>query len=151
MLHDQPDDLQLLGDRLLLGIPLRGFDGRAIPLRDAAGQPVDPAEAALELLASAACLLTPEHEEELTAGALARARSVAIDAWGEGASRSGVTVRVTGVLVSAAVRASVLARDGTASPSELNRATLSWFEVSRLRRRELIEAGRLELDVRRSA
>ena len=44
------------------------------------------------------------------------------------------------VFVSAAVRASVIARASHASPSDINRATLSWYEVSQLRRRELLDA-----------
>ena len=50
--------------------------------------------------------------------------------------------RITGVLVSGAVRASVLAMRADACPTDLNRATLSWYERSDLRRRELLDAER---------
>ena len=34
---DATDDLPLIAERLRLGLPLRGFDGREIPLRTPAG------------------------------------------------------------------------------------------------------------------
>ena len=46
--------------------------------------------------------------------------------------------RITGVLVSAAVRADLIARQGFASPSELNRATLAWYQLHHLRRAALL-------------
>ena len=49
-----------------------------------------------------------------------------------------IVAKVTAVLVSAAVRASVIARGPDVSPSAINRATLSWYEMSHLRRRELL-------------
>ena len=70
------------------------------------------------------------------AGAIEAAAVVA------GESPAVVAARVTGVLVSGAVRASVLARGHDVSPSAINRATLSWYQVSELRRRELLEANR---------
>ena len=62
-----------------------------------------------------------------------------------------IAAKVTAVLVSAAVRASVIARGPDISPSALNRATLSWYEMSQLRRRELLDAGFAGQDQRRSA
>jgi hypothetical protein len=53
--------------------------------------------------------------------------------------------------VSAAVRASVIARGPDVSPSAINRATLSWYELSHLRRRELLNAGWVAMDHRQSA
>ena len=63
-----------------------------------------------------------------------------------------IAAKVTAVLVSAAVRASVIARSPDVSPSAMNRATLSWYEMSHLRRRELLmaECGTQE-DQRQSA
>ena len=62
-----------------------------------------------------------------------------------------IAAKVIAVLVSAAVRASVIARGPDSSPSALNRATLSWYEMSHLRRRELLDAGWWRIDERRSA
>lgn len=140
MHHDAYDDLQLLADRLRLGIPLRGFDGREIPLRDRFGRPIDPIQGARELLDSGAALLGPADAAVFTDDTLARAREVEAAACLEGADESGVTARLAAVFVSAAVRASVIARECHASPSVINRATLSWYELSQLRRRELLDA-----------
>ena len=62
-----------------------------------------------------------------------------------------ITAKVTAVLVSAAVRATVLARGPDVSPSALNRATLSWYEMSHLRRRERLDAVSTGQVQRRSA
>ena len=62
MLPDATDDLQLLAERLRLGLPLRGFDGREIPLRTVSGDCVDAIEAANALLLSGASLLSSDYE-----------------------------------------------------------------------------------------
>jgi len=135
------DDLTLLADRLRLGLPLRGFDGREIPLYDADGHEVDPIDAAHDLLMSGASLLRPEEAEPFIDLAIARAQAVEAASMSNGDSTAMVAAKVTAVLVSAAVRASVLARGRDCSPSALNRATLSWYEVQELRRRDLLEAS----------
>lgn len=56
-----------------------------------------------------------------------------------------------GGLVSAAVRASVIARGPDVSPSAINRATLSWYQMSHLRRSELLAADQFSRTERRSA
>jgi hypothetical protein len=151
MPHDANDDLRLLADRLRLGIPLRGFDGRQIPLRNAAGEELEQIAAARELLASAVILLPGDYAEAFIHATQARAVDVELEAWAAGATPSAVIVRVTAVYVSAAVRASILARCDDPSPSEINRATLSWYEMSQLRRRELLEGGWIAQDEQRSA
>jgi hypothetical protein len=138
MQPDPTDDLHLLADRLRLGLPLHGFDGREIPLRDRFGAPVDPIDAARALLASAASLLSADYADIFLEAAIERARDVEAAAWVEGATPSAVAVRVSAVLVSAAVRAGVIARGDDVSPSAINRAVLSWYQLSDLRRRELI-------------
>lgn len=135
------DDLPLIAERLRLGLPLRGFDGREIPLRDTAGELLDATEAAHALLLSAASLLEREYGDAFVFAALARAGDIEAAARMAGEPHTLVAAKVTAVLVSAAVRASVIARGPDTSPSALNRATLSWYEMSRLRRRELLEAG----------
>ncbi len=142
MYLDASDDLDLLADRLRLGVPLRGFDGREIPLRDAFGQHVLPVHAARELLDSGVSLLDPADAESFLEGTLARAREVEAAACMDGVDPSTIAARVAAVLVSAGVRASLLAQHRDVSPSEINRATLSWYEVSHLRRRELLDAAR---------
>ena len=52
-----------------------------------------------------------------------------------------VTSRVTGVLVSAAIRATVIARTRDASPTDLNQATLRWYHRHDLLRRQVIDAA----------
>lgn len=141
MHHDANDDFRLLADRLRLGIPLHGFDGREIPLRDRFGRPIASLQCARELLDSGVALLDPADASEFTADTLARARDVEAAACQEGVDGSGLTARVAAVFVSAAVRASVIAREAYASPSVINRATLSWYEMSQLRRRELLDAA----------
>ena len=145
------DDLSLLAERLRLGLPLRGFDGREIPLRNAAGANLGAMEAAHALLLSGASLLSAEYADAFVCAALARAGEVEAAACLAGDRPSVVAAKVTAVLVSAAVRASVIARGPDISPSALNRATLSWYERSHLRRRELLDAGFAGETVRRSA
>ena len=151
MLPDATDDLPLLAERLRLGLPLRGFDGREIPLRtrrrrmprgDRCGPraPAVGGEPALGRLRR--CLR------------LRRARPSRCDRVRRllaGDPPTVIAAKVTAVLVSAAVRASVIARGPDISPSALNRATLSWYEMSQLRRRELLDAGFMGQDQRRSA
>lgn len=134
------DDLDLLADRLRLGIPLTGFDGREIPLRDATGRAIDPIEAAHELLRSGATLLPSDDAGAFMDRAIRRAQRVETASCVAGDPMHVVTGRVTGVLVSAAIRATVMARTSAASPTDLNRATLSWFQVHGLRRRQLLDA-----------
>jgi hypothetical protein len=135
------DDLPLIAERLRLGLPLCGFDGREIPLRDSDGELLGATEAAHALLLSAASLLEREYGDAFVFAALARAGDVEAAATMAGEPHTVIAAKVTAVLVSAAVRASVIARGPDTSPSALNRATLSWYEMSRLRRRELLDAG----------
>lgn len=135
------DDLQLIAERLRLGLPLRGFDGREIPLRDTDGELLGATEAAHALLLSAASLLEREYGDAFVFAALARAGDVEAASTMADEPQTMVAAKITAVLVSAAVRASVIARGPDTSPSALNRATLSWYEMSRLRRRELLEAS----------
>ncbi len=71
--HTAPDDLPLLAERLRLGLPLRGFDGREIPLRTCEGQDLGATEAAHALLLSGASLLPADYAEAFVLQALARA------------------------------------------------------------------------------
>jgi len=135
------DDLSLLAARLKLGLPLRGFDGRDIPLRSVQGECMGPIDAAQSLLRSGASLLPAEESDEFIASVYQRAETIEAAARMAGESPAVVAARVTAVLVSGAVRASVLARGHDISPTAINRATLSWYEVSDLRRRELLDAG----------
>jgi hypothetical protein len=135
------DDLTLITDRLQLGLPLRGFDGRDIPLYDTDGAELDPIDAAHALLMSGASLLPPDESDAFIDLAIARAQGVEAASFAAGDSPALVAAKVTAVLVSAAVRATVIARGRDISPSALNRATLSWYEMQELRRRELIEAS----------
>jgi len=144
------DDLPLIAERLRLGLPLRGFDGREIPLRDADDVPLGAIDAAHQLLLSGASLLDREFADAYVFAALARAGEIETSATTAGEAQAVVAARVTGVLVSAAVRASVIARGPDTSPSALNRATMSWYEMSHLRRRELLDTG-WTFDERRSA
>jgi hypothetical protein len=133
------DDLPLIAERLRLGLPLRGFDGREIPLRDLDGELLGATEAAHALLLSAASLLDHAFADAFVFAAVARAGEIEAAATTAGEPQTVIAAKVTAVLVSAAVRASVIARGPDTSPSALNRATLSWYEMSRLRRRELLE------------
>ena len=148
---DTTDDLPLLAERLRLGLPLRGFDGREIPLRTAEGESLAATEAAHLLLLSGASLLSREYADAYVFAGLARAGAVEAAACLAGDTPNVIAARVTAVLVSAAVRATVIAHGPGISPSAMNRATLSWYEMSRLRRRELLDAGSMGLDQRRSA
>jgi hypothetical protein len=144
------DDLTLIAERLRLGLPLRGFDGREIPLRDPDGDLVGATEAAHELLLSGASLLDREFGDAFVFAALARAGEIEAAATMAGEPHAVIAAKVTAVMVSAAVRASVIARGPDTSPSAINRATLSWYEMSHLRRRELLNAG-WTFDEQRSA
>ena len=149
--HPASDDLSLIAERLRLGLPLRGFDGREIPLRDCHGELLGAIDAAHVLLRSGASLLDREFGEAYILAALARAGEIEAKASMAGEAPTVVAAKVTAVLVSAAVRASVIARGPDTSPSALNRATLSWYEMSHLRRRELLGAGWTTVDQRQSA
>jgi hypothetical protein len=143
MARTATDDLDLLATRLRLGIPLEGFDGRPIPLRHPDGEEVDPVEAARQLLDSAAALLPPVESVPFVERALGRARDIDAACLIGGESAALATARVAGVLVSAAVRASILARAAHASPADLNRATLAWYEVHDQHHRQLRDANAL--------
>ena len=147
MHHDAHDDLDLLAARLRAGIPLRGFDGREIPLRDPFARPVEPVRAARALLDSATALLPEVDDDEFLFRTLARAREVERVA-GPEADQAAIAARVTAVLVSAAVRASCLAQRPTASPSELNRAILSWFETCQLQGLTLLDGAHASTETR---
>jgi hypothetical protein len=149
--HTDTSDLPLIAERLRLGLPLRGFDGRDIPLRDESGDLLGATEAAHALLLSGASLLDREFGDAFVFAALARAGDVEAKASMAGEPATVIAAKVTAVLVSAAVRASVMARGRHASPSDLNRATLSWYEMSHLRRRELLEASWSTVEQRKSA
>jgi hypothetical protein len=151
MLPDATDDLQLLAERLRLGLPLRGFDGREIPLRTATGECLDAIQAAHALLRSGASLLSADYADAYVMAAIARAGAVESAACLAGEPETVIAAKVTAVLVSAAVRATVLARGPDVSPSAMNRATLSWYEMSQLRRRELLDAASMREEQRRSA
>ena len=145
------DDLPLIAERLRLGLPLRGFDGREIPLRTPGGECLSATEAAHLLLLSGASLLPADHADPFVFAALARAGEIETKACMAGDPPNVIVAKVTGVLVSAAVRASVIARGPDVSPSAINRATLSWYEMSHLRRRELLMAECAHGGVRQSA
>jgi hypothetical protein len=148
---DVTDDLPLIAERLRLGLPLRGFDGREIPLRTPAGACLGATEAAHLLLLSGASLLSADYADPFVFAALARASDIEAKACLAGDSPEIIVAKVTAVLVSAAVRASVIARGPDVSPSAINRATLSWYEMSHLRRRELLMSCAAQGDQRRSA
>ena len=137
--HD-PADLYAIADRLRQGIPDRGFDGRPIPLRDDDGSCLSSVDAARILLDSGIAALDPMDAVAFRAAVLERAWSVELAAITDGVEPSGVEARITAVLVSAAVRANVLGRGDDVSPSGVNRATLSWYDRSRLRSAELMTA-----------
>ena len=151
MLRDHGDDIPLVAERLRLGIPLTGLDGRDIPLRDAEGRPYTAVEAALLLLASGTNCLPPEEAHEAMELALARATEIE-DSIPDGGPDARVrAARITGVLVSAAVRAAAQARLADPSPTAINQAILSWFEVQRLRAQQLLVADASGLRVDRIA
>ena len=151
MYPDATDDLPLLAERLRLGLPLRGFDGREIPLRTPAGECLEATDAAHALLLSGASLLSADYADAYVFAALARAGAIESAASLAGDPPTVIAAKVTAVLVSAAVRASVIARGPDISPSALNRATLSWYEMSHLRRREVLGSGWSMVDELRSA
>ena len=132
------EDVRLLAERLRLGIPLNGLDGRDIPLRDQRGRPFEPIAAALMLLESAVSGLPPDIAYETCGDAIERATAIDTDAALDGLDDDTRQARVVGVLVSAAVRASLAARGGTLSPSDLNRATLGWYHEHQARRSQLL-------------
>jgi len=103
------------------------------------------------LLLSGASLLSADYADPFVFAALARAGEIEAKACAAGDAPNVVVAKVTAVLVSAAVRASVIARGPDKSPSALNRATLSWYEMSHLRRREVLDTGWSMVDERRSA
>jgi DNA-binding transcriptional regulator YdaS (Cro superfamily) len=115
------------------------------------GSPVAANEAAHALLLSGASLLSPDYADAFVFAALARAGEVEAAACRAGDSPGVIAAKVTAVVVSAAVRASVIARGPDVSPSAINRATLSWYELSHLRRRELLDAGWVAMDQRQTA
>lgn len=127
-----PDDRRLIADRLRLGIPVHGFDGRVIPLRTDDGE-VSLIGAAYDVLESALALHDLEIAHELMEAALSRAWAVEAAALADGVPTEGIHRRLVAVLISAAVRASVLASGRETSPSAVNRATLAWFEGTRQR------------------
>lgn len=92
------------------------------------------------LLQSGASLLPADEAETFIESVYERADAIEAGSRLSGDSPAVVTARVTAVLVSGAVRASVLARGHDISPSAINRATLSWYQVSDMRRRELLNA-----------
>jgi hypothetical protein len=138
---DPSDDVLILAERFQLGIPLLGMDGRTIPLRDAMGRPYGPIEAALLLVESALDLMDPDVADAFLDDTIDRAIAVEDAAIGAGFRGLDLDKRITGVFVSAAVRADLIARQGAASPSDLNRATLGWYQVQHLRRATLLAAS----------
>ncbi len=151
MLQCRPKTFHYFPSASAWACPLRGFDGREIPLRCPDGGNLGATEAAHALLLSGASLLSAEYADAFVFAALARAGAVEAEACMAGDPPEIITAKVTAVLVSAAVRASVLARGNDISPSAFNRATLSWYEMSRLRRRELLDAYDWATDTRQSA
>ena len=135
------DDITLITDRLRLGLPLRGFDGRDIPLYDADGCELDPVDAAHALLLSGASLLPPDESDAYIKFAIARARAVETTSFANGDEPPMVAAKVTAVLVSAAVRATVISGGRDISPSALNWATLSWYQLQEMHRAELLQAS----------
>ena len=149
---DATDDLPLLAERLRLGLPLRGFDGREIPLRTAAGECLDATDAAHALLLSGASLLSAEYADAYVFAALARAGAVesAACAGRRSARPSSPPRSLRSSSAPPSGRPSSLAARMSAR-ARMNRATLSWYEMSHLRRRELLDAGFAGQDQRRSA
>ena len=143
MLHAAPDDLPLLAERLRFGVPLVGFDGRMIPLRDHFGQPVPPIHAARELLRFGGLPAGSGGGARFVQDTLARAQEIETAACMEGVDGFGITARVAAVLVSAAVRARAIARQhDVAARAMVNRATLSWCQLHQLQGRALTHPER---------
>jgi hypothetical protein len=148
--NDHPDDLRLLAERLRLGLPLQGFDSCDIPLRYRSGIALGPVEAALLLLLSATRLMRADADM-VTSEALAHAEATEAAAHRAGDPPRMVAEKTSRVLVRAAVRASLLARGRDARPDTVDQATLSWYQVSDLRRRELLDCTRPGPSRQRSA
>lgn len=129
MPHDATTVLNLVVERLRLGIPLAGFDGAAIPMIDPQGRVVDPIEAAETLLRTSVARLPASEAAPYLHRAIRRAEAVEAAAVMAGDPTDTVIAKVAGVLVSAAVRADALSRERHASPRDLNRATLAWFRA----------------------
>ena len=145
------DDLTLLADRLRLGLPLRGFDGREHPAlrrRRPRGRPdrcrARPPDVGRQPAAAPkrpSLHRSRDRPSTGRRGGLGRERRLGRHGRGQGHRRPrerrgpGVGDRPWSGL----------------SPSALNRATLSWYEVQELRRRDLLEASvprRASLSVR---
>ncbi len=141
MLRDATTLLNLLVDRLRLGIPLAGFDGEAIPMLDADGRVVDPIDAAEILLRTSAARLPASDAGPFVERAVRRAATVEATSVIAGEPTDTVVAKVAGVLVSAAVRADALSRQRHASPGDLNRATLAWFRSHQHVAHQLLEAA----------
>jgi hypothetical protein len=140
MLRDATTLLNLLVDRLRLGIPLAGFDGEAIPMLDADGRVVDPIDAAEILLRTSAARLPASDAGPFVERAVHRAATVEATSVIAGEPTDAVVAKVAGVLVSAAVRADTLYHQRHASPGDLNRATLAWFRAHEHVAHQLLEA-----------
>jgi hypothetical protein len=135
---DPSTDLEILAERFQLGIPLLGLDGRPIPLRDGGGRPYEPIEAAILLVESAISGLPADLAETYLDTIIERAIQVEDDGIAAGIAGLALDRRITGVFVSAAVRADLIGRYGEVSPSDLNRATLDWYQVHHVRRAALL-------------
>ena len=135
---EPPDDVLILAERFQLGIPLLGLDGAPIPLRDERGRPYSPIEAALLLLESSLHALETDVARIYLDTIIDRA--ILVEDEGIAAGLHGIALdrRIAGVIVSAAVRADLIGRHGEVSPSDLNRATLDWYQVHHARRAALL-------------
>jgi hypothetical protein len=138
---DPSDDVLILAERLGLGIPVVGMDGEPIPLRDPDGRPYSPIDAALILLHSALAGLPAEAADPYLAASIERARMVEDEGLLAGLAGLAMDRRIAGVFVSAAVRADLVGRHGEVSPSDLNRATLAWFQVHHVRQAALLSTA----------
>ncbi len=134
-----PEDLDVLALRLALGLPLRGFDGRDIPLRYRSGHIVEPIEAAVLLMISGASLLPGERAAMFTRQSLILAEAA------ESAARligdtTLVVERTTHALVARAICARVIAAGRRDDEQTLTQAISSWYDVSNWHRAELVRA-----------
>ena len=102
------DDLPLLAERLRLGLPFAGSTG-ANPSGRLGRKPVRH-RGGHALLLSGASLLSAEYADAYVLAALARAGAIEAAARLAGEPPNVIAAKVTAVLVSAAVRASVIAR-----------------------------------------
>jgi hypothetical protein len=132
------DDVLILAERFQLGIPLHGLDGRPIPLRDEQGRAFGPVEAALLLLESSLGGLDEDVAEAYRSTAIGRAILIEDEGLADGLRGIDLDRRISGVFVSAAVRADMIRRHGEVSPSDLNHATLEWYRVHQVRRATLL-------------